>query len=376
MEFIEDSMAYNILIVLAVCGEFPFHSLHMIPGNHEWLLKVLIQLKKERYVSVTGNGQLKSIRLLKKGLQTVKDLKPEFLQQYKLVTGDKYPLSGDETHRARNHRTAEAILLCLLAGALVLVFAKPPLRKERSDDVTRIKQTLFYTSKELKQVKPDEIKKTEFTRMIGAFTCPNGTFGVYNVGNHIIRWTPKWEIKAWNLLYNIGWANGWGTSSSDLLLKKRVLILAKTPMIAAEIIRDRKPREKNFFQLDDSFLNAYFVPLNESGVKMLQLLMIPDFDKSIRNYMLPADMRDDYYTMDIDGWDGKTRTGYYLFFDSDLMRLKRMVSFFSTDNELERDIHIVAACFPWQEELLRHCFPDEVTIKVFEMEDLIEKVFR
>ena len=147
-------------------------------------------------------------------------------------------------------------------------------------------------------------------------------------------------------------------------------------MIAAEIIRDRKPREKNFFQIDDSFLNAYFVPINESGVKMLQLLMIPDFDKSIRNYMLPADVRDDYYTMDGDGWDGKTRTGYYLFFDSDLMRLKRMVSFFSTDHELERDIHIVAACFPWQEELLRHCFPDEVTIKVFEMEDLIEKVFR
>ena len=89
----------------------------------------------------------------------------------------------------------------------------------------------------------------------------------------------------------------------------------------------------------------------------------------IRDALLPSNMRDDTYTLGIDGWDEKTRTGYYFFFDCDLVRLKGMKNFFPLDDP-HKHLTIRAFGYPWQKEILRRYFPESVEIETFEIEEI------
>ena len=74
IRFDEDSYALEILKVIALSGEFPFNFLDHINSDRNKIIyqRTIRKLKEEKYVTVSGNGELKTIRMTRKGLEILK----------------------------------------------------------------------------------------------------------------------------------------------------------------------------------------------------------------------------------------------------------------------------------------------------------------
>ena len=68
-----------------------------------------------KIVNISGKGQLKTIRLNAYAFGLVKSLFPEMMEHYQYHTRN-HRFRGDSLSVERNHRVAEAIAMCLMAG--------------------------------------------------------------------------------------------------------------------------------------------------------------------------------------------------------------------------------------------------------------------
>ena len=114
------SQAFLLVSLLAVTGEFPLRSLHLL-GN-ERVLRELVRRGSGRQVirnsdgcaqvdtrlfQISGRGRDKSLRLYKGALSVLDWLHPAAYRYYMdSFYGHRFP--GDSAHRERNHRGGES----------------------------------------------------------------------------------------------------------------------------------------------------------------------------------------------------------------------------------------------------------------------------
>ena len=117
LQFREESYSYIILMLIALCGEFPYSSLYMLDGNDRIIKRTILNMKKEGYVTTIGNGPMKTIRLTKKAFAPLKEIGEEYLEHYLSVTDNHHFRGGKDKNSDRivwrRHRMAE--ILCMLS---------------------------------------------------------------------------------------------------------------------------------------------------------------------------------------------------------------------------------------------------------------------
>ena len=120
--------AWNILMLLLITGEFPFRSLSLL-GNERMLKATAVRMSdvhdirfydsdktyRCRLITISGKSTWKTMRLCRSGFDLIADEMPELLSSY-LDDTYGHRFHGEKRVTERNHRIAEASVMCMKAG--------------------------------------------------------------------------------------------------------------------------------------------------------------------------------------------------------------------------------------------------------------------
>lgn len=81
---------------------------------------------------------------------------------------DHHHFRADEEHINRNHRVAEAAVMCLLAGVEVRPSRLPQLSKD-TRAIKQFAEPVYYLGKTIKRLNIDGLNKLRYARFIGLF---------------------------------------------------------------------------------------------------------------------------------------------------------------------------------------------------------------
>ena len=200
------SHVWRLLLLLAICGEYPYRSLHLL-GSVRTLEELVRRLEVVQHfrtpagadlgackmLTTSGRGDRRTIRLYKSALPFMQALHPAALSWYLAATGG-HRFSGSASHVERNHRVAESVAICMGAGVETRPFLLPPLQKRAIRQVVPA-YACFYPAKSVKQLDNTEMNKTIFTRLTGAIFSPGYCYAVYNTRDAVMKWSGMGEFK-------------------------------------------------------------------------------------------------------------------------------------------------------------------------------------
>jgi len=372
IRFKEDSYGYILLKAIALCGEFPYHSLYLIEGNDRIVKRTILNMKKQGYITVVGKGQGKTIRLTTKSFGPLKEIGEGYYDHYMFMTGNHKFRGGKngDTLIWRNHRLAEILMMFQYVDAKIWLFDKPKLSMRKTKNLISNDEIYFYNSREIKNADIEQRYKTEFTRIMGALLSPGGKYAVYNTNKGLIKWNRQGEGKAQVLIEDIIF-NNFSGRHEDL---NNAIMFGKDMETALKILESNGgPRDSNdfeFLSFDNTYQNIYFIPLDGHGIYQLNLIIQRNWQDAIRYSIFPESYMDtDSLSVDCDGFDGDAQ--YILsFLDGNIGRLKRFkeASFDSKTKKYE------VVCFDWQKDMVEKYMGSNVTIKEVTEEDLSKMI--
>ena len=351
------SQTQTLIMLLSTVGEFPTRSLHLL-GN-ERVYKALVHrltspetfrnsMTSEemtvRLLTVTGKASGKTVRLYKAALPILEWIggKDYYLSSF---WNHKFP--GDAAHKERNHRVAEAVAMCMRAGVAYRPYLLPTLQNREIRSVIP-KYPAFYLAKDIKRVGEEEINKTMFTRLTGALYTDGSCYAVYNTRNAVMKWHGKGEFKAMQNLVDISRLNA-GISRVD-----SAVLFGESEKIALDTLL---LSDKMDFRFDSVYRHVHFIPLNEFGIRLLSLMLIPDWNAQLLDLLFDPEARS--YNKGVFEYDAFVDGVYVLsHLDGDIARLIRF-----RDSVYNRAGRFEVLCYPDQVPFLREYLGPNVSIK-------------
>ena len=367
------SHALNIITLLSVTGEFPMRSLKLL-GN-ERVLKALVHKMttpqdyrlphtqtEERItyklLNVSGKGSSKSIRFSKAALPILEWVSA---QDYYLHAFRNHKFSGDAYHVERRHRVAEAVAMCMSAGLESRPYVLPKLQGECISK-TVPEFPCLYLARELKRVDELGTNKTQFTRLVGAFFSDRECRAVYNTRNAVMKWSGMGEFKARQSITDIARLNA-GISRVD-----SAILFAKSYDTALQTLLESDRSRRMEFRFDAVYRHIHVVTMDENGVRLLQLLSVPDWNEQLLDLLFDPEQRS--YNKGQFEYDACIDGVYILsHLDGDIARLIRF-----------RDALRMGAgpsevlCFPFQVEFLQEFLGQATQFKTIDMSAVEEAI--
>lgn len=367
LHFRPGSQAMQLITLLSFVGEFPIRSVHLL-GN-ERVLKALIhrltsqQLVRNsqtgneltsRMLTIAGKSYYKSIRMYKGALPILDWLHPDAYGYY-MDTFWNHRFPGDQAHRERNQRVAEAAALCMRAGMEARPYMLPKFQNQELLQVVPGSPS-FYLAKDLKKVGETEINKIMFTRMVGAVFSFGCCYAVYNTRDAVMKWSGMGEFKALHSLTEIARQNAGVSKVSEAIL------IGQSGETALQTLQETDKTRRLEFRFDSIYRHIYFVPMNEYGIRQLSLLSVPDWKERQLELLFEPEVRS--YDKGFFEYDACV-DGVYIFshLDSDIARLLRFRD--AIENQVGR---FEVLCFPYQAYFLREYLGSLVSIKTIDME--------
>ena len=370
------SHVHQLLQLLAIAGEFPASSLHLL-GN-ERVVKALIhrlesvqdirfslegQVLHTKIFQASGYRDMRTIRLNKGALPLLEGLHPNASKYYLRMTHN-HSFSGNVHHVGRNHRVGEAIALAMMAGLEFRPYALPKLHQGVIAPIAFPKPG-FYIARDIKGSEFDDMDKTMFTRVVGAAFYPGGCYAVYNTRNAVMKWSGMGEFRAKHFLSGL---NRYNNSPNDV---ESALLLGNDPAVALQTIfeSDKTKNMRKSSRFDKTYQCVHFVPLNSDGIQLLKLLTLPDWNERVLDAIFESDERPKGYGfMEYDA----VINGRYVLshLDSDLARLIRFREGVRFENETRPGKQFGVVCYSWQVEFIRAYLEDAVALRVIRMENL------
>lgn len=379
MKIVYGSAADKLLKAVALCGEFPYCSLHMLGVKHIWAVETVRALTKAEYIALFGKGQQKGIRLTRAGYDIVRQIGDAYKQQYDYMVGGSV-LQSDWEHAWKRQRVAEAMLLMEKSSVLVMHALKPALKKP--DDKPYLDNeesggSLFYTPKEVKSVAPEDLDKIRGARMTGLCVLRSGIYSVYNIsdGSAFYKLLDDGQMRA--LIQRLVKPNGWRRARETDIesLGMRSIVIGRNVDAGVKLIQENLKNGKRLaMELGEAFVTAHFVPLNDIGVGMLRIMQHEDFADRLLDMALPFEVRAAARAIHVaaDGYDGGSKTYVLVLFDSDLKKLKQFaIGIYGLQAAQER---CRIACFDWQEPIVRAVLPG-AQVQAFDMAEIERQVF-
>ena len=346
------SHIHRLLQLLATAGEIPASALSLL-GN-ERVYSVLIHrlssvqdirfdkcgpVYRVRLLQVSGKKGERTVRLYKKALPVLDGLYPGLLGWYMDIFR-QHTFSNDRFHTDRNHRVAEALAMCMAAGAETRSYALPALQKSGIGRVVP-GSPCFYIARDLKRAGSSETSKTAFTRVAGALFYPGGVYAVYNTRGAVMKWSGLGEVKTQGDLLELARMNA-GLGEVDA-----ALLFGQGPGTALGTILESDKSRRPELRFDRIYKQIHFIPLDQYGVRLLRILVVPGWkEKLLAALFDPRQRSFNRGRMEYDATvDGRMILSHL---DGDIARLIRFRE--ALDSQAgPADV----LCYPWQTGFLK-----------------------
>ncbi len=369
IQFRPGSHTHRLITLLSVVGEYPVRSLHLL-GNERSYKALVHRLTSVntirnpvtsaeltcRVLTISGKAGYKSIRLYKAALPILEWISDKSLPQY-MHSFWNHHFPGDLSHIERNHRVAEAVAMCMQSKIIYEPGKLPELQGRELRSVIP-RQKCFYFAKRIKTINPGELSKTIFTRLVGAVFYDRGVYAVYNTRNAVMKWNGMGEFKTRHSLIEIARMN-LGQFAGDI---NSALLLGESGEVALDTMRASNENKRLEFRFDSVYRHIHFIPMNEFGVKLLNILTIPDWNEKLLSLLFDDNTRSyNQGQFEYDAFiDGKY---IYSHLDSDIARLIRFRDAVYMHNSLAFEV----LCFPEQVQLLKSYLGNDISIKTIDI---------
>ena len=366
------SHAYKIIMLLLITGEFPFRSLGLL-GNERMMKETAVRMtqvhvihikdREKTYrcklINISGKSTLKTIRLNRAAFELIEDEMPELMPAYIADTyGHRF---HGESHRIdRNHRIAEAITVCMRSGIECRGHMVPVLQKDRKKYIT-FDHPAFYSSRSIKRLGVDEMNKSKYIRKVGAIFCQEGLYEVYNSRSSVLEWFGQGEDKIIQTMIDICIYN------FPIEERHHAIIFGNDYDVALQTLRRFDSGDK-YVRLDYlGYEKVHFLPMDQSGQKILQIMMLKDWNKQVLELIfeeqyLPDTKRFQYDAL-IEG------TYVVSFLDSDILKLSAFIK-----SVTQEGVAWEVACFDTQVSFLRKYLGENAIIHSLPLDMIHEKL--
>ncbi len=381
INFLPNSYASNILFHVALAVEFPWKSIDLLPGDRIQNVRCLKLLKDEKYISVHEKGKFKSIRLTKKALPVLDKISEGLYDTY-MFNSDNHSYRGapknDKTMLiqmlTRKHRLGELYCLGSKINCRMLFGQKPELTLEKRQTISdELLTPIIYNSRELKRLDPEQMHKTEFSRLLGMIISAGGYYNVYSVNNGRFKWNQYGEGKAKILTEDVINANFSCQFPSEYGARSdSAIMLASSFSAAAEILNNeyhtKDSRGFEFLSFDNTYPNIHLLPVDLYGALQLRIITSENYHSKMMKILF-GNSEQKVHNLDCD----VVRDEKYILsmLDGNIGRLKRFVMGLYSVGASNGSV----LCFSWQEEVIREIVGDSVSIQVIDMNEFALEFF-
>ena len=195
-------MAYRLLSLTAISGEFPTDQLNRLPGSPYYLESVITALKKDGLLRTYYRDKLRGYRLGPRAKATLLESRPDRFASYLTGNTDTNRLKCEIDRRLRLHRLAETYVTMDNAGVCVYRDEKPAIFAPEGYAGGRIVYPAFFSSREVKEMGIDTTK-IRSSRSTGILLAPSGIFVTYNSSSALMKWRYKSEMRVKALIWSV-----------------------------------------------------------------------------------------------------------------------------------------------------------------------------
>ena len=359
------TMAYELLQLIAILGELPSHQLSRLPGGERYKERLLTDLKKQKLIRTYYRDEMRGHRLTAKAKVLLLDGNPSRFSSCLAKYADTNHVQSEPLRRERLWRIAEATVTMKNADISVFPDEHPRAFLRVWDGADEIETASFYPSREVTAY-GNEFVRAKGARFIGVLLTDTRAYIAYNLGDSLMKWAYKSEMRT-------------KAQVSDILCRERFpdqytpddvrgMIFANKMELAYEILSNSG--NKQYFILDGSYENFYYVTNDQKGELLLRFLcdkeLREELDERVIGHLDPPKNRL-LFEHDALLEDG---TPVLLAYDCDLRRISKFTSML---NLQER--HGVLMCFDYQADTLGRFCGERVTLKTIDYEKVKRRFF-
>ena len=346
----------KILALVALSGELPASQLSRLAGGTSYKENVVKSLKRQRLLLSYYKNGLRGYRLTAAAKKLLLEHNPERFSFYLSGACATNHIRSEPEQRLRLHRVSQTLIT--MRNANVSIFRDEKLGVFRPGETATgsICTPAFYSSREIKEMGTTFVK-IRGARSVGVLLTPQHIHVVYNMGNALMKWSYKAEMRTKALMQTV-------------LCRERMphqyhpdavrgLLLGDSMELAYELLTDQGG--KNYFVLDGSYERFCFLTNDHHGEVLLRLLCDEELDNGLRELLL-LDLEPRQLSETVEN-DAMTPDGAPVLFayDCDLPRIRR----FDTALRLQ-DRYGILICFDHQAEVLRRYCGDRVVVQAID----------
>ena len=240
--------------------------------------------------------------------------------------------------------------MCMGAGIEFRPYALPVLQKQRIAQVVPTSPAL-HIARSLKRLDSTEMNKTIFTRLTGALFAHETCWAIYNTRSAVMKWSGMGEFKTAQHLAELARMNA-GIPQAD-----HALLLGECMDIALRTMEESDKSRRMELRFDRIYPHIHFIPLDRQGIRLLRILMLPNWNEQVLSAVFPSEWR--AVGPGIIERDAQ-RDGTFILshLDGDLARLLRL------RQALEHsEARCEVLCFPWQTAFVRDYLGSRVGLR-------------
>ena len=368
VKFEKGSHIYTIFTLIAVVGEFPSASLTLFMPYPTAKKNVQLWSKRQEVVgdngeilkncrlfSIVGDGKRRRIRIHSSAYKVL-----EWIGMYDYYNENfiekRFPSQTEYVER--RFREAEAMAVFFKAGYEIRPYILPKLQvNERIQ--RKLNGAVLYSSYHVKRAKTilfnTTIRSSKITNLL---ITHDEAYAVYNLRKYPLEKAMKGELKTKLFISNVLDLN-YKISKMD-----NAMFVGKNYSVALKTLENFEKKSKRALRLDDVFLNVFFVPYTDFGVKLARLFRI----KNYRTEILRLVFRDDFEREDESMTTYsvyKNGRYYFSFLDSNIAKLMRFKDFISKETG-----NYFVACYEEQEEFVREYMGERAKIMKVKIDEV------
>lgn len=195
------------------------------------------------------------------------------------------------------------------------------------------------------------MNKTIFTRLTGALFAHETCWAIYNTRSAVMKWSGMGEFKTAQHLAELARMNA-GIPQAD-----HALLLGECMDIALRTMEESDKSRRMELRFDRIYPHIHFIPLDRQGIRLLRILMLPNWNEQLLSAVFPSEWR--AASPGIIEHDAQ-RDGIFILshLDGDLARLLRL------RQALEHsEARCEVLCFPWQTAFVRDYLGNRVGLR-------------
>lgn len=355
-----DTKGYELLTLIAICGDFPANLLSRLPGSNSYQETLITSLKKNKLIKVYYRDKLRSYRLGTDAKAYLLADQPKRFSFYLTGNTDTNLTKTEITRRLRLHRIAEVYISMQNAGISIYRDTKPDIFSPRNDILAPVKNPAFYNSREIKASGIETIK-IKGSRMTGILLTATDMYLVYNNGASETNWDYLAEYRAKTLLQIMLCQQRMSFQYAESSISGLLFGNGMEPFY--QILSSADSGTRCFFLLDGTYEHFYYLTNGHYGDILLKLLSSAEQTAKL-NHILLLDLyeKDSCLSFEhdaLDQHDNPVLFGYLL----DIPRIYR----FLTALRLQKR-HGTLICFDFQKEVLQKICGDTVHLQTISFE--------